>query len=627
MAIPASWVMFCKGVNLRDTSGDYDTMYFADNTARFNYMNGKAITVNPSGATATEKKRLSNQAYQRIDNGSIKVSLPYETLFGCDYMVLYNGAGIEPGSTFNYEHKHIYCFIDSIKYINDGVTQVNFHVDLFQTWINDVTLQSSYIKREITSSDDRFSVSNMTPDYFNNAPLKTMYKHDVDATNCQGLYLVCALTQALAVTNTPREVVIMSPTSWTPQSITGGMYDPLCYYITKLNKTTHETAEEYFTEITRTIMNDPNKKDSIVGMYIAPEICVPPGVVAYIASTSGQSNPVLLCPGATADWNIPSSTSGWLNTQLMFKDETYSSKSNNIAYSNVVTKTFTFSNTAAYLFGDGNDGHATPYSPKNQKLYNAPYTMFVIKNNMGQSVEIPVQNMVRNIPGGSDIYDITMRGIPALCPQVLIDLPVETEYENTDYRISIDNYPTITSTASAYERMRNQMLLTSPFLMAKFAIGQVAPLAASAATGSILPYAVSQVASGAGIAVEKAEQLNVAEQSGNQINGISNGDLTAQATNNFKFTIEVKSIAYADAKTIDTYFTKYGYNISSIGTPYYGLNSRPVFGYCQTANAGVTGDAPAEAKNRIAQIYNDGVRIWTPAHYLDYSQDNSVTQG
>ena len=671
MGQPNTWIMLCKGVNLRDTVGDYDTMYFATPEARLAFMLDKAIVVNPSGLTAQDQRRFSAQMYTRVSDNTVRVNANMNTIALADYMVFQN-------YDLNNEKITYYCFVDNVRYINENVSEIDFHEDSFQTWIDNVTLQNSIIEREIVSSDERFSVDNMTPDFFNGASLKTMYKLDLTTDECQGSYIVLALSDAIYVGD---EIVYGQGAYYYdlvdtyPPTVSGGMIDRNTYYITKVDAA-HTEALKAFNSICTYIKNNMgggvNRKDtsqSYIGVYISPEICLPDGVVDYIndvslGSNDGSDTPVLLLPGNSSYYVAPSVSGYFPKRMVMYREVPYNYKSNNISTTKVKDVDILLSSYITHLFGDGNNEVAIGYLPKNQKLYNAPYCALRVKNNMGRSIEIPIQNMPNagNVEGK---YRFTIRGVPSLVPMVYLDMPFETESENTDYRLTLENYPVAPVKDTQYDNWRNQMLLSIPFIAAQGIITTVTGVA-SGATAQFDVYqapnsvktvgqykkfvnmikeqrraegVMSLTESGAhtmadvagGIASDEVSQINnslVSPQvAHNSSTASANGDIIAQASQTYKFTLELCSIGRADAQIIDDYFTRYGYHIEKFKTPYYGLNSRPTFGYLKTINIGVTGNVPLYAKRKIADIYNRGVRMWTPAHFLDYSQNNDIPVG
>lgn len=74
-------------------------------------------------------------------------------------------------------------------------------------------------------------------------------------------------------------------------------------------------------------------------------------------------------------------------------------------------------------------------------------------------------------------------------------------------------------------------------------------------------------------------------------------------------------------KTIDDYFTVFGYAIKEIETP--NIRARPSFTYVQTNGANMSGDIPGDCLRVINQAFDRGITFWTSLGIVgDYSQNN-----
>ena len=93
----------------------------------------------------------SNMSYIRKD-GVLRVSttasgqnqLTYEDLIHYNYCMYKNT---------HYENKWFYAYITEVKYINDGCCELSLETDVYQTWLFDHTLQTSFIEREHVDDD------------------------------------------------------------------------------------------------------------------------------------------------------------------------------------------------------------------------------------------------------------------------------------------------------------------------------------------------------------------------------------------------------------------------------------------------------------------------------------------
>ena len=95
--------------------------------------------------------KLQDYTYSYIrKDGVIRVetsdSLDYEDLLRYNYCMYQNQS---------YDMKWFYAFITDIKYVNDGMTEIQIETDVFQTWQFDIVYKNSFIEREHVSNDTR----------------------------------------------------------------------------------------------------------------------------------------------------------------------------------------------------------------------------------------------------------------------------------------------------------------------------------------------------------------------------------------------------------------------------------------------------------------------------------------
>lgn len=131
---PNSTVKFLSGVPLDNT---YEhTIYFPDTATQYSYFAGNF--------TSTTQTHLT---YQRVNSNKIRVQIPADTLYSYNYMLFKN-------TTYN--DKWFYAFIVSVSYINDAVCEVEYEIDVMQTWLPNIAynLASCYIERQHTTTDN-----------------------------------------------------------------------------------------------------------------------------------------------------------------------------------------------------------------------------------------------------------------------------------------------------------------------------------------------------------------------------------------------------------------------------------------------------------------------------------------
>lgn len=127
---------------------DYkNTLYFNGLSDQLSYFQSKI------------KRKFIDFSYQRKDN---IIRIPDKDLDGkgCKYDELLS-AGINYVMYQNsyYSNKWFYCFIKNLKYINDGMTELEIETDVMQTWMTDYTVKESFVEREHVNDD---SIGNHT---------------------------------------------------------------------------------------------------------------------------------------------------------------------------------------------------------------------------------------------------------------------------------------------------------------------------------------------------------------------------------------------------------------------------------------------------------------------------------
>lgn len=163
------------------------------------YQNTLYWENNPAGKTAQQtffigsgaqssayvKYTFSNQYYSRHTKGSIRVQVLADNVLDCNYLVFQNssfGAG-----------KYFYAFITSIEYINNSVTQVNFELDVIQTWYFDFELEPCFVERMHTASDAKYS--NLVPEPLE--PGEYIYQNIARELTTKDLVVIIAVVEVV----------------------------------------------------------------------------------------------------------------------------------------------------------------------------------------------------------------------------------------------------------------------------------------------------------------------------------------------------------------------------------------------------------------------------------------------
>ena len=109
------------------------TIYFENASAQASYFMG------------LQKYNLTNYTYQRVKRGYARVGIKADNLYDCNYMMFQNTA---------YGNKWFYAFITSVEFLNNECAQIEFEIDVMQTWFFDYSVDQCFVEREHTVTDN-----------------------------------------------------------------------------------------------------------------------------------------------------------------------------------------------------------------------------------------------------------------------------------------------------------------------------------------------------------------------------------------------------------------------------------------------------------------------------------------
>lgn len=99
------------------------------------------------------KLTFNAQSYQRAHENAINVESTIDQLLDVNYMAFSNQS---------HGDKWFYAFVDSVDYVNENCTRVNYHIDNLQTYLFDVDFGACFIEREHVKRDD--IINNLVPE-------------------------------------------------------------------------------------------------------------------------------------------------------------------------------------------------------------------------------------------------------------------------------------------------------------------------------------------------------------------------------------------------------------------------------------------------------------------------------
>lgn len=258
------------------------------------------------------------------------------------------------------------------------------------------------------------------------------------------------------------------------------------------------------------------------------------------------------------------------------------------------------------------------YTPKNRKLFSAPYNQLIVSNNEGASYEYKWEQF--RTPTSPQFG---MTGVFISTPCV-IAYPVNYRGLLADYEsgITLSNFPQIPWVGDTYKAWlaQNKGSIVSGLISTGVSAGLGI---ASLATGNPVGAVTSAIGVGTSVA-GLVGKISDAQAVPPQVHGQVQCDSLTIGSNRCGYTFYHTSIRAEMARIIDDYFSMFGYATKRCKVP--NRNSRPHWNYVKTVGCSISGSVPSDDAKKICSIYNNGVTFWKNGAELgNYTLDNSPT--
>ena len=533
-------------VYLLDTplKNDYkDTFYFTSKSAQETYFQGRV------------KHTFNNVSYLRKEQ-VIKLNAQYDTISTCNYLMYQNTA---------YSNKWIYCFIKSMKYISDGVTEIEIETDVIQTYLFDYEVHRSFVEREHVS-DDTIG-KNTVPENLETGEytIKDSYVYSELTDTCP----------VLAMTYDP----INDKNAW--GSFNSNKYEGLGYYIFKGTLSESYNGADQVTVIKALLdkLADAGKGDSIVSMFMAPRKMVgwdEEGAWSIMKDTALTGT----CRDASS--NVPS------------------------------YEPYSFTDFTVDKPTDING-----YTPKNNKLFTFPYNYLHLSNNNGG-------NVVYHYEDFSNKPTFKVKGVlTTSCSIRAIPSNYKNLSENFNEGLSAGKFPVCAWLNDVYTNWLTQNGINIGLQAVSSGMQIIGGAALLMTGGGAMAGASAMLSGSMGIASTLgsvySHSLIPPQAEGN----INSGDISFSANKNTfeAFRIQIKS---EYAKIIDDYFDMFGYKVNDVKVP--NKNHRSQHWYTKTIDVNITGEIPGTDLQKIKDCYNQGISFWkNPANIYRYDLANGIS--
>ena len=487
------------------------------------------------------------------ERNSLIVACPYNTALKCNYMTFRNP---------DYENEYVFAFVDSVEYISDESTRINFIIDVWHTYHDKFNINKVFVEREHVN-DDTFG-KHTIPEQLETG--EYTIKSETDATDLQD---VCPV---LAATVNPEMEAVYS-------SYCGNRYESLGYYIFKgASMTTYDGGDQadaldhFIGEYA-----EASKTDAIVSIFMAPK-----KLVGWTASGT---------------WN-GALTYSWRNALDVFEH------TNPIYTDYNIPVTFTSLDvTRPTTFGS--------YTPKNNKCYCFPYQFINLTNNNGGNAKYNYEDFSSNAIS----FDIT--GI--ISPSCSIHAtPKNYKNQTKAYNDGLQGgkYPICSWQNDIFTNWLTQQGVNIALDTTKNILGVVGGIS----TGNV-NATVGGFMGIFGTMSNIYQHSLIPPQAEGNING---GDIGA-ANSKTTFTLQTIQIREEIIKTIDAFFSRYGYKVNEIKEPT--LHNRTQFDFIKVGGTDnlISGKIPARDLDEINAIARRGVTIFhNIANFGNYTISNPI---
>lgn len=232
------------------------------------------------------------------------------------------------------------------------------------------------------------------------------------------------------------------------------------------------------------------------------------------------------------------------------------------------------------------------YIPKNNKLLTYPYICIRVTNNTGQIVELRQERF------SNKIEFIRWRAANSSITSMLIPTHYNGLVEDNRYTCSLEPFPVMQWTNNPYQTWLSQNSLSN-------------------LTSMILPGVMTGIATGnplAGVGAGFASALNTMgaaysySQKPLESKGRQNVNILNSMSGYNQYEIQFYTLKAEIAKSIDDYFTRYGYKVNRYKVP--NINTRTDFNFVKTSDCNFTGNIPKKYLDIIINAFNKGITLY-----------------
>lgn len=252
------------------------------------------------------------------------------------------------------------------------------------------------------------------------------------------------------------------------------------------------------------------------------------------------------------------------------------------------------------------------YSPKNNKLFVYPFSYTYVTNNAGIDTTFRYEDFTSATPKFYMAGALGQGCTVKLCPSSYKSYTAGAEV--FEYGVSGAKYPVCAWASDYYTNWATQSAVN-------IGISAGSSLLSAGVNASYGNYtgAASSLLSGIGGVMGQIHQAKVHPD---QARGNTNSSDILIGWQRY-YTVDCMSVRAEVARTIDDFFTMFGYKVNRVKVP--NITGRRNWNYVKTIGCYIDGDVPQTDMQEIKDMFNKGVTLWhNPSTFADYSQNNDI---
>lgn len=503
----------------------------------------------------------TNFSFIREEENAINVQFTYEECLKSNYIAFQNP---------RYSNKWFFAFVDSVTYISDKTTKINFTIDIYATWFDYWSPKSCFVVREHVNDDT--VGANLIPEGLETG--EYINENTSNLYSANNTYICVGLSEV--IDEIPLNVI---------NSRYGGIYSGIKYILCDSAQAASNLIKIYDNE---------DKADAINCIFLIPQNLV--GTVTFTTVTVGNTTTSIAVVPYTDSATLldtssnitpPSAFDNYIpeNKKLLTFPYCYFYVSNNIGQDVVFHYEDFINNTAVFK----TYGSVTP----------------------GCSIKCVPINYKKLADGTSSTYSFNSGVVGAKLPMCSW---VTDPYINW----LTQNGVNIAGVTLNQQEASNIVGIGSMLLGAGLMATGVGTMAGA---GLMIGGATAMYNS---MQSNYQKDLTPLQARGST----SSGDIQ-YSTGMCVIQLFRVSIRKEFAKCIDDFFTRYGYKINRLKLP--NQTGRTYFNYVEIGKGEIIGypnnkGCPSEAMEEINNIYRNGVTIWHSHDRIGNYTQNTIVQ-